>query len=227
MKKLFIFLIAFGLLFIIIGIVMLVNNQSFRSNAIIVEGTVVEMRIKTSDRGSGMEAPVIDYKAADGSEHTYLSTSFSYPPQYEVGEKVKVYCNPNNPDDATIGSGSVFPIIFVIVGIFPFLIGVLLLRYKIRKVKTNTILLQTGQKIQADIISIDYNRGLTVNDKNPLQIECQWLQAFDNTVYVFRSDNLWFDPRPFLGDRTQLDVYIERENPKKYYVDVSFLPKMG
>jgi hypothetical protein len=42
---------------------------------------------------------------------------------------------------------------------------------------------------------------------------------------VFTSENVWFDPSAHLGN--ELTVFIERDNPKRYYVDLTMLPRLA
>jgi hypothetical protein len=45
-------------------------------------------------------------------------------------------------------------------------------------------------------------------------------------VYLFKSANIWFDPTAFVK-RDTLDVLVDMDNPKRYQVDISFLPQAG
>ena len=45
-------------------------------------------------------------------------------------------------------------------------------------------------------------------------------------MHVFESDNVWFDPTSYVKGR-KITVFIENDNPKKYLVDLSFLPKLA
>ncbi len=48
----------------------------------------------------------------------------------------------------------------------------------------------------------------------------------DGGVQVFRSENLWFDPTDDLK-REAVTVYVDPRNPRRYAMDVSFLPKLA
>jgi hypothetical protein len=43
---------------------------------------------------------------------------------------------------------------------------------------------------------------------------------------VFRSEDLWYDPSDHVKRET-LTVYIDPADPRKHYVDVSFLPRLA
>jgi hypothetical protein len=73
---------------------------------------------------------------------------------------------------------------------------------------------------------VELNRSIRVNGACPDRIVCQWLNPVTNTVYVFRSYNLWFDPAEYISRKT-LDVLVDPSNYKRYLVDTSFLPKLA
>lgn len=45
-------------------------------------------------------------------------------------------------------------------------------------------------------------------------------------MHVFVSDCIWFDPTDHI-DTDELTVLIDKDSPKKYYVDISFLPEVA
>ncbi|MNC77488.1 hypothetical protein D3C75_1294550 [compost metagenome] len=57
-------------------------------------------------------------------------------------------------------------------------------------------------------------------------IRSQWLNPRTSEVHLFESDNIWFDPSDYLKDES-ISVFIDKKNPKKYHVDISFLPKIA
>ena len=65
------------------------------------------------------------------------------------------------------------------------------------------------------------------NNPNPTyQVIAQWLSPADNQIYVFKSDDLNYDPTSYVSGK-EITVYIDPTNPQKYYVDVSTLPKVA
>jgi hypothetical protein len=83
-----------------------------------------------------------------------------------------------------------------------------------------------GQVIQARIQGVEHNVAVSVNGQHPFVVLCQWQNPQTQEVHVFRSENLWFDPSDYLK-RPQVLVFIEPENPRRYLVDLSFLPKLA
>ena len=82
-----------------------------------------------------------------------------------------------------------------------------------------------GNAIQTDFQGVERNTSLEVNGKNPWRVTSQWLDPASNKLRVFHSENLWFDPTQFVKAKT-VTVLLDPKNPKRYYMDVSFLPEL-
>ena len=67
---------------------------------------------------------------------------------------------------------------------------------------------------------------VTANTTNPYLIYVQWKKPMTSKLHVFKSENIWFDPTDHINT-DEITVLIESNNPKKYYVDTSFLPKLA
>ena len=224
-------------IFTIIGLGMLVgtffiykNTASFLETAVTAEGTVVDLRESSSSNSSSssiMYAPVVSFKDDQGKTIEFTSSTSSNPPSYSTGEIVEVLYAPKTPQDAKIkgffsiwlgaiilgGLGSVFAIIG-----FGFFIN------DVKKKKKNEYLKQYGTKIDTEFQNVGINTSLAVNGRNPFIIVTQWQDPATSKIHVFESDNIWFDPTAFIKTDT-IKVLIDRKNPKKYSVDLSFLPE--
>lgn len=86
-------------------------------------------------------------------------------------------------------------------------------------------LLQHGQLIQAKFQQVEINTSIQVNGASPFRVVAQWHDTRNNEVRVYKSANLWFNPAQFVEDRT-IPVYVDLNNPTKYHMDLSFLPKV-
>lgn len=91
---------------------------------------------------------------------------------------------------------------------------------KIKTLKTN------GKQIKAKVKHIGLNTSYKINGKSPYQIHAQWLNPSTSKIHVFKSEYLWFDPTDYVNEE-EITVLIDKNNPKKYYVDVSFLPQLA
>jgi hypothetical protein len=223
---------AVGVILMAIAGLLFYKTESFESKGILTQGTVVKMlpsRGGTGTHHGGYTyAPVVTFIANDNKEHTCRSNIYSSPPSYSVGDKADVYYNPANPDDAVLGGASAFLATYILGGIGLLFSGIAAMFYFIIVKNTGTKeLMETGRKIQADFISVDVNTSIAINGRNPYIIHSQWMDSLENKVYSFKSKSIWFDPKPFLANRNKIDVYIDQNNPKKYFMDIFFLPKEG
>ncbi|MNH47046.1 hypothetical protein D3C79_1101060 [compost metagenome] len=73
---------------------------------------------------------------------------------------------------------------------------------------------------------MEWNTRISVNGRHPYVIRSQWLNPRTSEVHLFESDNIWFDPSDYLKDES-ISVFIDKKNPKKYHVDITFLPKIA
>ena len=105
-----------------------------------------------------------------------------------------------------------------------FLIGFLIILFGHLKRKKIRYLRERGCPVKTKFQSVAINTSIEVNGRNPFQIYAQWQDPITSKLHVFKSDNIWFDPTNYIKT-DEITVLIERNNPKKYYVDTSFLPK--
>ena len=85
---------------------------------------------------------------------------------------------------------------------------------------------QYGTKITTNFQNLNINTTLAVNGKNPFVVVSQWQNPKTSELHVFKSDNIWFDPSDFIKS-DEITVLIDRKNPKRYSMDLSFLPKVA
>lgn len=83
-----------------------------------------------------------------------------------------------------------------------------------------------GRRVQARFQSVERNTGLEVNGNYPWRIVCQWQDPRTGLLHVFKSANLWFDPTPYVRVQ-ELTVFVDPQNPRRYAVDVDFLPRLA
>ena len=103
------------------------NNQTFDT----AEGEVIHNKLITTQdpedftRESSTYHPVITFYTASGEKKTFTAGGGAYPAKYEIGDKVTILYDPDNPSDAEIKSWEMWfpPTLFMVIGILPFLIG--------------------------------------------------------------------------------------------------------
>jgi hypothetical protein len=209
------------------------HTRSFVAKASHAPGTVVEMVQRDStdsdQRHSTTWAPRVQFVTADGRAHEFVSSASSNPPSYSTGEKVDVLFDPARVEDATInGFFSLWGgalIAGVLAGGF-FLIGAVMLLVRRRLTRRMAQLRSTGRSVQARVEPVERNTSVSVNGQHPFRVVCQWQDPATSLVHVFHSENLWFDPTPYIKQET-VTVYVDPRDLGSYYVDVSFLPRLA
>ncbi len=224
--------------FLIIGTVLIatstigfVRTRSFVDTAIGTEGFVIGLDEYSSSSGSSnssghrTSSPLIEFQMKDGRSVTFQSSSENSSEHYNIGEGVQILYDRNNPKHAEIDNFSHLWADLLIVGGLgiPFLaIGFGLLMVSGSKSRKRSRLIQNGVRITTQFHKLEQNAFIEVNGQHPYQILTTWKNPKDAEQHIFRSDNIWEDPTVFIPEK--INVFIERDNPRDYHVDLSFLP---
>lgn len=222
-------------LFSLIGAALLVgaflsfqHTAYFLDEAVEVPGTVTELYYSRSSDSSSYY-PIVEFEDASGQLVEFQSSSGSNPASYNVGESVPVLYRAGEPQSARInGFFSLWGgalILGILGGVF-FLVGALMILVPMIRQSHGAKLRETGQLVVARVQGVEQNTGLVMNGQSPFRIVTQWQDPVTATIHLFRSDNLWFDPTDHIPGES-INVYIRPDNPKRYWVDTSFLPKMA
>ena len=204
------------------------DTRSFLDEAAIADGVVVEL-MPSGTNGSTTYRPVVLFYDRQGKKIEFASSASSNPPAFSKGEKVEVLYLPTAPQKAKIngflalwgaavilgGIGSVF-----------FLIGVGITLVTSLKKRREAILKKRGTAIETEFQGVELNRSLSVNGRHPFRVLTQWQNPSTSEVHVFQSTNIWFDPSTYIPSK-RITVFVEKNNPRKYCVDLSFLPKVA
>lgn len=139
----------------------------------------------------------------------------------EAGAEMEELLKSSNNSSDFVGA-----MIIGVIGLVFFIIGGSIIAYGIRKKNILKKLKQNGMKIEADFQNVSVNTSLAVNGEHPFVIISQWQNPKTSELHIFKSDNIWFDPTDFIKT-DKINVLIDRENLKRYSVDLSFLPKVA
>jgi hypothetical protein len=136
---------------------------------------------------------------------------------------VKVFYRIDNPDKSRISDGvkggkKVLFWSFIMV-----LFNTLSVYHLRKKDKTEKDFKTTGRKVEAQIMKIDVDLTTTIMKKNPYYIDCKWVDPMTGKEYFHTIRYIWTDPKTLLAGRNSIDVYIDRNIPEKYYMDIAFL----
>ena len=213
-------------LFLLIGIGLLAgagylyyNTSSFVDGARKAPGTVMALK-------SG--APEIRFRAHDGREIQFTSGASSKPPAYSVGETVEVLYRPDRPEDAEVNAFMSLWLGVIILGalgsMFALTSAGLLFGWGMQVADPGLKL--TGLSIQTDFQGIERDTDYSEGGRHPFHVVTQWQNPATGEIHLFHSDPLWYDPTSHMK-KGKITVYIERGNPEKYFMDLSFLPKLA
>jgi len=223
-----------GYIFMSAGVVILGSDyfvfqktQNFLSESVQTEGLVIQLIEHTSnDSSNPMHHPLIEFQDASGQRYGFESSFGSYPPRYEVGQKIKVRFNPENPSQVHIDTFmhhwlavvilTPLGLLFVIPGSIPWIF----LYLKQRRINR---LEQFGTFVSSRLLSVESDPYTTINGKHPWRIKTEWINPKTNLKCIFRSPALDFDPTRYL-ERDHISVRIDPDHVDNYSMDLTFLP---
>jgi len=227
----------FSGLFSIIGAGMLLgsfvtlyNTRGFIAGAREAEGTVIAMDRSRSSSGSGSSStyrPVVEFTTATGKRIEFTGGVGSNPPSHRVGETVTVLYHPADPYSARIKSFIQLWFGFLIMFFLGLVFGAIgfgMIIVRSRGKKRAQWLHRHGRRMPTSVTGVELNDSLRVNGRSPYRIVSQSPDPATNTVRVYQSENIWFDPSEYIKGET-IDVLVDPANPKRYVMDTSFLPR--
>jgi hypothetical protein len=222
MKKRIISLIVALTGFIFIGLTL---PDIIRSGKLKREGLKTEAVVVSSaqmGRKTELKKVTVTFISQDGSEITAKAPKRTF---VVAGDRVELWYNPRNPERIDFGDtvsynmrGTVIGILILVLGLYFFM------KYTMVEFSTKR-LIRKGHRISADLVIIGRNEKYRMGDNNPWYIKCRWIDTRDNHEYFFFSKDFIIDPTQYMSGRTQVDVYIDPDNPQKYYMETSFMPK--
>jgi len=226
---------AIKYIFSLIGVSLLIgalllfwHTSSFVDQATRAQGTVVDLVESRSDKSTTYR-PVVRFVTEAGQQIEFTSSSGTNPPSYSVNESVTVLYLPAEPQDASLtGFFDLWGGVMItggLGGVF-FLIGAGFFLYDSLRRRKEQFLIQHGIPIDTEFQGVELNKSIRVGGRHPFRVVTQWLNPQTSELHVFTSNNLWFDPTRFIQAR-RITVFIHQDNPGRYYVDLSFLPKLA
>lgn len=217
-----------GLLFLGGAVWSLSSSLALTKNGVAVTGTIIGLDVDVSEDNSKTYFPIIEFTTQDNQQVEFRSSMGSSSYRGSIGQQIEVLYEPLNPRSAVIDSTfgvygasiimGIFGVVFTLVGGIPTLISMLKKRNGIR-------LMREGLPIQVKITEVAENTMIQVNRRSPFQVIADVHDKDTNSIKRYKSENIYFDPSPYI-DRETVTVYIDKQNPNKYHMDVSFLPKI-
>ena len=113
------------------------------------------------------------------------------------------------------------PFIFLGLGILFLIVGITCMTVLCRRRSRNEQLVKNGFYVTARVRDIYPNENIRINGRSPFVLECHYKDPTTGTVHVFKSENIMF--YPIDAKDTDIRVYVDPQNPDRYYVDTSNL----
>lgn len=221
--------------FLLIGTVLLTaavyygrDTLLFLGQSAKTEGTVVALKSTPPDLSRGVTTPtyrpVVRFVTGDGQTIDFTATMGLDAPQYLLGATLSVAYSPANPRNARIDDLSLWMIELVLGalgGVFALFGGGTLLARGLME-RRGQYLRDHGMPVQTEFVRTVRHRWLMIEGRRPFMVETRWRNPVNAETRIFRSDPLMFDPTQQIRSKA-ITVFIDREHPRKYHVDLSFL----
>jgi hypothetical protein len=196
------------------GVVIYLEASAFQKTAKVALGIVANTSL------SGYE---IKYISGDGIERTRTGTHGGKGRKYHDGEKVKVFYQIDNPDKCRISDGVKGGKKVIFWSFILLLFNLLSLYHGRKKDRSEKHFKTSGRKVEAQILKTGLDMTITIMKKNPYYIDCKWVDPITGREYTHTIRYIWTDPKTLLAGLNSLDVYIDRNDPEKYFMDIAFL----
>jgi hypothetical protein len=216
--------IIFGLLFLIAGGGFAWKTWQLLAIGVPVNAEVVELVRHRGGKGGVTYAPVFRYRYQD-QVYTEESNHSSKPAAYAVGEQAVLTLDPTDPRDFISDSFSDRWLLALILGLFGLLFGGIgggALLWAARRRQQIIQLAQSGERLSAQVVSVERNRRYKVNRRSPWRVVAEARHPATGQLLTFTSDNLWSEPALKVNDT--VEVHVDRRNPKLYHVVIVPIP---
>ncbi len=223
---------AIGVLMIVGAIAIGVARMRFEAEALRADGEIIGLRESTSRDSDGnistTYCPQFRFTDVRGRVFDVEASGCSKPAGYAIGERVPVLYRAAAPQRASLDGfterwlASVvvggIGLVFLIIGL-AFVLPMLAARRRARELSAS------GRPVTARVVEVARFNGLKINGRSPWRIHAQWQDTATGMVHVVHSDNLRYDPTPYVGETIR--VMIDPQRPSRHWVDTSTLPELA
>lgn len=206
--------ISVGIILFAVSIIVGVSDHTFRQKAEPVDAVILAMRGVT---GESLGTPVVRYTVGWETYTTTLNVATS---SMHPGKRITVYYEKGNPQEVRYldANGWLIPL-FVFMGFVFAGMGTAFWLVKRSRERKARRLLATGKVFEAEITGIREDTTRSMNRRHPITVSCRYT-APDGRVYFFHSGPFWYESYE-INPKKKVRVYVDRNNPANYYVDVS------
>lgn len=217
-----------GGLFLVLGIAFAFSSRNLVNNGLRADGEVVDL-IAIASKSEGKTTgwtwhPKVRFVDETGRTITFISSSGSKPPAYNIGERAEVIYHKGKSHDAVMYNFFSLwgiPLIGAGLGLIMFIIGIFGLAAGVRSKRRAQKLAADGNFIDSDFTTVE---RISDDDGVYFFVRSQWLSPSTHQMHVFESQALQFDPSEFVRPGQRIRVRVDRNNPSNYQMDMSFLP---
>lgn len=223
-----------GRLFIIIGLIMICAfggamfaESRYDEKYDKVEATISDISSFVSDRevdrGEIVHTVLIEYYY-NGEFYDYIRLG-SFKSSMREGQKVTIYLEPSAPRDPRTKMGNGFFFAWIGIGTFVLLIGVSMIVVHGKSNKKRLVDKGQGEQVYATVTYAG-KTSLTINDKRVYRITATWEDP-NGITHELKSNSLYFDPSAYIKEGELIEVYVDPNNYKKYYMCAQELQSGG
>lgn len=202
-----------GLIFFVIGCFVCYQTFPPQHEIVNIKGTIE----KISFSGTNHPTAYVKYKV-NGKE--YERSLPNYNSGMKVGKTVSFYYNKENPGEIGTNSENMKVLLVPGFGLLVIALGSSFMIVKERKKKLAKKLRKTGERIEGEYLQTIYNRSCSLNGVSPYYIRCQWKDEVTGQTYLFRSENIWFNPMTAIQEKkiTTFPIYRDPIHKNKYTI---------
>ena len=228
-----------GTIFVVVGALLLVggflsyrHTRRFVANSSVAQGEVIDLVLRAASDSdspssdSGTYHPVLRFETERREAIEFVGSTGSNPPSHRKGDTVAVRYNPDDPYTARVDSFASLWLLALIPGSLGLVFataGGIMIGVAMRHAHMLKQLEDFGRDITTEFQSVSLDTSVAVNHRNPYRIYSQWHDPAQNKVFTFKSKAIWFNPEKYIPSK-EIRVRIDPNNPRRYVMDVSFLP---
>lgn len=210
-----------GIVFIIIGLVAGNIVSIKKENRVKTQAIITEIDRKRDADGDTSYNVWVQYEVQG---KLYEEELGAYSSTYSEGKEIEVVYDKTDPHKVRAEFESwLFILIFSGLGSVFAIIGIIGLIVVLAKNAKKKEVEKTGSIIYATYLDVEMNTAIAINGKHPFNIICSWLNPEDNKTYIFKSEDLYYNPKSLITNMnlTTFPVFVNMENKKNYSVDIS------
>ncbi len=198
-----------------VGIYLNSRTSEFKKNGIATQAEIV--RIEKHYDSKDREEIDVYVKYTVGNT-TYTSKLDYYSDGLHEGDIIKILYLPDNPNKITYSKFNTVPQILFFAGaaiciVFSF---VCLFTIVINKFNSNKL---KGDRVIATVKQFDYNKNLRILEKHPASLVCV------DSIGNYYKTRFLYDKQKIIEVGSQVVIYINKKNPKKYTIDIESINK--